>query len=240
MTHRPPQAARDPAVNTPTGPRPEALDEFHERIYLEELLRRCRWAHAAVTRVNELLKAGKAQSPDFLREVLDFVNQCATVSRLLWPPHARSSAELDRRLHARGEHLREVLGIEPDRKLAAKSIRNHLAHYEVQLDKWIRTLESEGSKPTGATERGSGDVDRYDTASRTVHHRGEAYDIQGLYLDAVDVLRRVEARLAWLSAAGRARPAWAVPERHAAATRNVSCPCGSGLRYKRCCGAVAV
>lgn len=72
-------------------------------------------------------------SSELFQQLESFLNSTAKVSLLLWPSGGDKG---------RGEHLRKCLGVADDNRLATRSARNHLQHFDERLDKWAATTKN--------------------------------------------------------------------------------------------------
>lgn len=58
----------------------------------------------------------------------------ANISKILWPVRQQNKA--------RGECLRELLGVDEDNLLSDRTFRNHFEHYDERIEKWFENNNS--------------------------------------------------------------------------------------------------
>ncbi len=69
----------------------------------------------------------------FWKGVQSFLVFSGNVSKLLWPPNAKYKA--------RGNQLRESLGVEDDNALNDRKLRNCFEHFDEHLEEWLKRNE---------------------------------------------------------------------------------------------------
>lgn len=178
------------------------MDPHVEEAYLREILIQSEYGLLAVTSTNELVR--EASPVLFFREAQAFLAHAAAISRILWPPGKNNATA-----QARGLHLRTVLGVDDTHALRARTLRDHLEHFDERLDRWsqetthgaIIDLHIGPTSVIGGPAVGRGDFLRvYEPERKVFTFRGDEFDMQALVtglegLKAV-ALKRMDARAA--------------------------------------------
>lgn len=191
-------------MTTPQGLTGNAPAEpFVERIYLTELATQCDYAIGAAERINSLLNTWPAPTRELFREIAGFLQHAASVSRLLWPPGSPNAAH-KARAEARGDHLRQILAVPHSHALRARTLRDHLEHFDYRLDDWAESSRDKivvdhhvGPRASiGGDVISDADILRlFDPATSAFVFRGETFNIQDLADGIVDIRERVAQRV---------------------------------------------
>jgi hypothetical protein len=158
-----------------------------EEAYLTEIILQADYAVLSAQQVNTLLQ-NQANSAFVFREMYALLSHAAGVSRILWPTWIKDP---DRRdiARARGDHLRQSLGIGEDHPLRVRVLRDHLEHFDERLDRWSQETTHGGIVdlhigPTsfiGGEAIARGDFLRvYEPERKVFTFRGDEFDIQQL------------------------------------------------------------
>ena len=176
-----------------------------ERAYLRELLIQAEYALLGVQRMNELLQQDAPVL--FFREAQGVLSHAAAISRLLWPPRNK-----DERARTRGEHLRSVLQVPDDHALQARTLRDHLEHFDERLDQWTQETThgtivdlciGPASSFVGGASVGRGDFLRVYEPDRNVFtFRGDEFNIQELVTGIESLRGAAVERMGHLRAGG--------------------------------------
>lgn len=112
------------------------LDSFVEEIFLIEIVGQAKAGHRALNAFNEALQRLDA---DALHDhAADFLNHAAIVSKILSP------IDSGRRSRSRAKHLCQHLGIEQDKPILDRTLRNHLEHIDERIGSWVSDLVARG------------------------------------------------------------------------------------------------
>ena len=110
------------------------------------------------------------------------------VSKILWPA---------KRYEARGEHLRELLGVVDRTVLSIRTFRNHFEHYDERIDRWFENSDSAayrdlGGDPQGPTLWGlpSSTHRNYDPVTRTLTFRNESINLAAVVDALAEILEK--------------------------------------------------
>jgi hypothetical protein len=187
------------------------MDEFIEKVYLQELIQQCQYAIDAVDQMNECLK--NKNPGEFFREAGDFLQHSSAVSRILWPPGNTNRIKKKRAKH-RGTYLKATLTIADGHTLQTRSLRDHFEHFDERLDEWAETSIHKNIVDNMISPRSAiGNVVKddeimrmYDPAKKEIVFRGETFNVQALVDGVKDVQAKAKTRLQVVEANKRLQP----------------------------------
>lgn len=177
------------------------MDEFLERIYLEQAKHECEACFAAIEMFNAAL-ADRNKDDPFAR-AMELVHRAAAVSRIFWPPGSRNK-HARQRSQRRADALRKSLQIPDKHSVQARTLRDHFEHFDERLDDWAERSKNRNivGKLLGPRNAIGGNaiqdsdiIHHYDPATKIYAFRGEKFDIQELATGLDDIYKRIGLRL---------------------------------------------
>lgn len=177
------------------------MDDHLILIYLGQVKQECEAALRAVSMINSALQdPGRS---DVFIPLQAFVHHTAAVSRIFWPPGARDK-HARQRSQRRGELLRQSIGIHSPHVIQARTLRDHLEHFDERLDDWAERSKRRNivHRMVGPRQAIGGDgiedgdiIHHFDPAQKAYAFRGEHFDIQALVLGVEDVYLKASSKI---------------------------------------------
>ncbi len=180
------------------------MDEFLQRIYLDQVKQECERCFQAIQTMNAILN-GQLEG-DFFQPALELIHHAAAVSRIFWPPCSRNKIS-HKRAQRRGQFLRDLLVISTGHAVQNRSLRDHFEHFDERLDDWAETSKNRNIVfrfigPRGAIGgsaiQDSDIIYHYDPQTKVFSFRGEKFDVQMLAQGLDDIFKKVTDKLAEL------------------------------------------
>ena len=109
----------------------KTLSPLAEIVFIGEMAKQSHFADIAA---DKLAIHSESDSNEIWGAIQSILVAAANVSKILWPPN--------KKYKARGNYLRELLGIDNDNVLSNRTLRNHLEHYDERIEKWFETTSS--------------------------------------------------------------------------------------------------
>lgn len=153
------------------------MDDFLRDVYLHEIVRQCEIALRSDQQLREALymddRLGVWQS------IQSFLAATANLSKLLTTPKSALVSE-------RGDVLRGLLAVAPSSPVLARTMRNHVEHFDERLDTWAATDQHRRIVTDVIGPEQSISVDgapvryhrRYDPSSHTFHFLDDSIDLR--------------------------------------------------------------
>ena len=107
------------------------LSPLAETVFIGEIVKQSNFADIAA---DKLVMQSESDSDEIWGAIQSILVAAANVSKILWSPN--------KKYKARGNYLRELLGIDDDNVLSNRTLRNHLEHYDERIEKWFDTNSS--------------------------------------------------------------------------------------------------
>lgn len=103
------------------------MDPRAARHFFNEIAFQCKLARKAFQEVR-LAVSAEVNDAQFWADVQSLLAAAANISKILWPQRKQSAD--------RGTDLRNVLAVKEDSPLQARTVRNHLEHFDERLESW--------------------------------------------------------------------------------------------------------
>jgi len=183
------------------------MEQDLERTYLEQALQDCKLCMISTVRFNYAM--AHQDDCDPFDHITALINHSAAVSRMFWPPGSPNKLS-KARSKARGDYLRNSVGVEDDHSVRQRKLRDHFEHYDERLDEWAESSFNRSIilKMIGSRELiqgpyiGDGDIiHHFNPENRTYYFRGEAFNIQQIVDGVEDIGRKIVDRLCQISPA---------------------------------------
>lgn len=174
------------------------MDPHLTRVYLSYVDDQCRFYLHSIENLNNLFISDNLNPEDVFLNLQSAIRHAAAVSRVFWP--AKTQRKFQDRSHNRGEALRQALKIPNTHPAQARTLRDHLDHFEERLDDWaensphrnivnnlIGPRESIGGNAITDTDI----LNHYDPELKCYIFRGQKYDIQLLTNGIIDIKQKI-------------------------------------------------
>jgi hypothetical protein len=150
------------------------VDQHVRRVFVSEVERQAKFALMAIVDINTALAA--EETDRVWCSIQSLLIAAGNVSKLLWPT---------KKYVERGIALRQMLSIQEDSVLAARTLRNHFEHFDERLEDWAAAkgermfVDSNIGPPgMGSGLDPAGLLRNLDTKDMAVTFRCDAYLLQ--------------------------------------------------------------
>lgn len=181
------------------------MEQDLEKTYLEQALQDCKSCMISTVRLNYAL--AHLDNCDPFDHIMALNHHSAAVSRMFWPPGSPNKIS-KARSKARGDFLRNSVGVEEDHRVRQRTLRDHFEHYDERLDEWAESSFNKSIvlKMVGSRELiqgpyiGDGDIiHHFNPSNCTYYFRGEPFNIQQMVDGVEDIGRKIVNRLCQIS-----------------------------------------
>ncbi len=168
------------------------VDEFILQIFMREVEHQCKFAILAFVDIRNALGRSNVDADRVFLSAHAFLVAVGNVSKLLWPTRTGDQA--------RGEQLREKLGVSEASIIQSRRFRNYFEHFDESLDKWARSSEHKNFVDSNiASVGGSGTRDimrNLDPDSLTLTFHGDSYELPRIAEELKPIQKAAEREVA--------------------------------------------
>jgi len=168
------------------------MDERLKELFIEEIKLQCQYAMSAHSALISAVQKGDTRTTFFY--VHAFLSHVGNVSKLFWPIRSQS--------RARGEFLRNELGVSDSFLIKQRDPRNHLEHYDERLDDWASSSQRHNIADMNIMPRSaiqgidpSDFMRNLDPTTLAFYFTDEDYDLHGFASEMEAIRQSTEA---WL------------------------------------------
>lgn len=105
------------------------LKAIAEQVLISEIVIQAKFAEKAADQLAKF-----SDSVDIWGSIQSILVAVANVSKILWPSRTHNMA--------RGQQLRELLGVDDNNVLSDRTFRNHFEHYDERIEEWFDSNNS--------------------------------------------------------------------------------------------------